>query len=100
MKFAKPLFDRCARGFTMPQKIAFTALGVMWVISPLDFDFIPLAGWIDDAFIIALLKSVWCGPTLPGASAPVVATHIASAGLPASPRETAVVERPHLEVKS
>lgn len=59
------LLDRCSRGFTLPQKLGVTALGVLWVISPLDFDFLPLIGWIDDVMVLDLLRRVWMAPLLP-----------------------------------
>ena len=61
----RPLLDRCSRGFTLPQKLGVTALGVLWVISPLDFDFLPLIGWIDDVMVLDLLRRVWMAPLLP-----------------------------------
>ncbi|MCP9801794.1 DUF1232 domain-containing protein [Synechococcus sp. RedBA-s] len=61
----QPLLDRCSRGFTMPQKLGVTALGLLWVISPLDLDFLPLIGWIDDVMVLDLLRRVWMAPLLP-----------------------------------
>lgn len=59
------LLDRCSRGFTMPQKLGVTVLGLLWVISPLDLDFLPLIGWIDDVMVLDLLRRVWMAPLLP-----------------------------------
>lgn len=61
----RPALDRIARGFTTPQKIGLTIAGVIYVISPFDFDFIPLLGWVDDGMVIYLMKQLWAGPTLP-----------------------------------
>jgi hypothetical protein len=61
----RPALDRIARGFTMQQKIGLTVAGVVYVICPLDFDFIPLLGWVDDGMVIYLMKQLWAGPTLP-----------------------------------
>jgi uncharacterized membrane protein YkvA (DUF1232 family) len=38
-------------GWVIPALI----FAVVYVISPLDFDFIPIVGWIDDAAIVALV---------------------------------------------
>jgi hypothetical protein len=59
-----PVLERISRGLTLQQKIVFTILGVLWVVSPFDFDFIPLLGWIDDLFVINALVRVWKSPTL------------------------------------
>lgn len=61
----RPVLDRIARGFTVPQKIGLTILGLIWVASPLDGDFIPILGWIDDGVVLALIPKVWMAPTLP-----------------------------------
>ncbi|MCC6228536.1 MAG: DUF1232 domain-containing protein [Phycisphaerales bacterium] len=61
----RPVLDRIARGFTVPQKIGLTILGLLWVVSPLDGDFIPLLGWIDDGVVLALIPRIWMAPTLP-----------------------------------
>ena len=29
--------------------------GILYVISPLDFDWLPIIGWVDDGFVIYLL---------------------------------------------
>lgn len=59
------LLARCSRGFTMPQKIGLTVLGLLWVISPLDLDFLVFIGWIDDVMVLDLLRRVWKAPLLP-----------------------------------
>ena len=61
----RPALDRIARGFTTQQKIGLTIAGVIYVISPFDFDFIPVLGWVDDGMVIYLMKQLWSGPTLP-----------------------------------
>ncbi|MBX3316410.1 MAG: DUF1232 domain-containing protein [Phycisphaeraceae bacterium] len=61
----RPVLDRIARGFTLPQKVGLTILGVLWVCSPLDLDFIPIVGWIDDGVVLALIPKIWMAPTLP-----------------------------------
>lgn len=70
------LLDRCSRGFTISQKLAMTIAGLLWVISPLDFDFVPVLGWIDDAFVLAMIRKVWMSPTLPRPSGGLVAVHL------------------------
>jgi uncharacterized membrane protein YkvA (DUF1232 family) len=61
----RPALDRIALGCTTQQKIVFTIAGVIYVISPFDFDFIPVLGWVDDGMVIYLVKQLWAGPTLP-----------------------------------
>lgn len=61
-------FNRlCDRGFTMPQKLLITAGVVLYVLSPLDVipDLFLGLGWLDDAFVLNLLRKVWMSPTLP-----------------------------------
>lgn len=62
----RPVLDRIALGFTLPQKLGLTALVVLYVISPIDLipDVLIGLGWCDDAFIINLLRKVWMSPTL------------------------------------
>jgi hypothetical protein len=64
----QPLLERCSRGFTLPHKVAITIAAVLYIVCPLDFDFIPLIGWIDDVFVISLIRRVWTSPTLPPSS--------------------------------
>lgn len=59
------LLNRYSQGFTLPQKLGITALGMLWVVSPLDFDFLPLIGWIDDVMVLDMLRHVWMAPLLP-----------------------------------
>lgn len=61
----RPALDRIARGFTTQQKVVLTVAAVIYVICPLDFDFLPLVGWVDDGVVLYLLKQLWAGPTLP-----------------------------------
>lgn len=61
----KRALDWSSQGFTLDQKIGITVLAALYVICPLDFDFIPLLGWCDDGFVLVLLSRVWAGPTLP-----------------------------------
>ncbi len=63
----RPVLDRIALGFTLPQKLGLTALVVLYVVSPIDLipDVLVGLGWCDDAFIFNLLRKVWLSPTLP-----------------------------------
>lgn len=65
------LLDRCARGFTMRQKVGITLLGVLYIVSPVDVcpDLFLYLGWLDDGYVIYLLARVWGSPTLPGGPA-------------------------------
>lgn len=59
------LLERCSRGFTLSQKLGITVLCLLWVVSPLDLDFLPLIGWIDDVMVLDMLRRVWMAPLLP-----------------------------------
>lgn len=61
------LLSRCEIGFYPWQKVALTALGVAYVLSPLDMipDIFLLIGWSDDLAVILFLMRVWRSPTLP-----------------------------------
>lgn len=61
----RPALDRIDRGFTLPQKVGLTILGFLYVVVPVDFDFVPLLGWVDDGAVIYLGICMWFGPTLP-----------------------------------
>jgi uncharacterized membrane protein YkvA (DUF1232 family) len=65
MNLIRPILDRIARGFTLPQKLGLTIAGLIYVVSPFDFDFIPVLGWVDDGMVIYLVKQLWAAPTLP-----------------------------------
>lgn len=67
IKPIQALYARIALGFTRPQKIAITIAAIVYVVSPLDCipDLILGLGWIDDAFVINLVRKVWMSPTLP-----------------------------------
>lgn len=56
---------RCRRGFTRGQKVLLLAAGLGYVVVPFDLDFIPVLGWIDDAFVLGFMCRVWRSPTLP-----------------------------------
>jgi hypothetical protein len=61
----RPALDRIDRGFTLPQKLGLTVLGFIYVVCPLDFDVVPLLGWLDDGAVVYLGFRMWGGPTLP-----------------------------------
>lgn len=33
-------------------------LGLGWVLSPFDFDFVPLLGWLDDALVVTVVSGM------------------------------------------
>ena len=35
--------------------VVLLALGIVYIVSPLDFDWVPFIGWIDDAIVFVLL---------------------------------------------
>ena len=61
------LLSRCETGFFPWQKVALTALGAAYVLSPLDMlpDILFPIGFGDDVAVILLLVRVWRSPTLP-----------------------------------
>lgn len=56
--------ERCKLGFTPSQKCLLLVIGFLYVVCPLDFDFIPLLGWLDDAYVLHLMWRVWQSPTV------------------------------------
>lgn len=70
------ILARCNLGFTLGQKVFWTALGLIYFISPIDLlpDILfPPFGFLDDGFVLYLIYCVWKGPTLPpGSPAPTV----------------------------
>lgn len=63
----RTLLDRCSTGFTATEKFAYTLIGVILVVSPLDLipDVFLLVGQIDDIMVIVTLVKIWRSPTLP-----------------------------------
>lgn len=47
--------------FSTGNAIIVTILGVLYIISPIDLipDFVPIAGWVDDAMVAFLIVSAW-----------------------------------------
>ena len=64
---AKRLLDGCRYGYRLSQKLGYTALGLLYIVSPIDVipDLIVLFGQCDDFFVIYLLIRIWMSPTLP-----------------------------------
>jgi uncharacterized membrane protein YkvA (DUF1232 family) len=62
----KSLLHRCTQGFTLGQKLLATMLVLIYLISPIDLcpDFVPIAGFGDDLYVLYLGIRVWCSPTL------------------------------------
>lgn len=58
------LLARCRTGFTPVEKFIAFGAGVGYVLCPLDFDFIPAIGWIDDGYAIYLVWRVLSSPTI------------------------------------
>ena len=58
-------------GFTFGQKVFWTAVALIYFISPIDIipDILfPPFGFLDDGFVFYLVYCVWKGPTLPPGS--------------------------------
>src|SRR5690606_12718065 len=56
----KTLFQMLREAFRGRYKMSFltslaVVLGLIYIVSPLDFDWIPLVGWVDDGFVFYLL---------------------------------------------
>src|SRR5690606_33543862 len=56
----KTLFQMLREVFHGKYKMSFATnlaviLGLIYIISPLDFDWIPILGWVDDGFVFYLL---------------------------------------------
>lgn len=83
------LLKRCRIGFTLGEKLMVLGCGAAYVLFPLDFDFIPVIGWIDDGYAIFLVCQVMTAPTL---SATELAAKKADAPLsPSTPRSGEVL---------
>jgi len=61
----RALWRRCARGFTLRQKLAILVLGMVYTVSSVDLmpDVIPVLGQIDDLAALALVVRAMLGPT-------------------------------------
>lgn len=66
----------CDRPRTITQKTKLTLLALVWVINPLDFDFIPILGWIDEGFVAYCVARIWQSPTIPPTVPPIASTAV------------------------
>lgn len=96
---AQTLLARCDVGFYLWQKLALTALGVAYILSPLDVvpDVLIILGWSDDVFVGYLIARIWRSPTLPKTDGdnPELATAPIRRSSPRQQTRVAMVRREH-----
>lgn len=70
LRIVRLFLDQCKTGFTLQQKLLFSALLIFYVPLPIDLlpDFLPPLTYADDGLAIWLLVKLLRAPTLPPTS--------------------------------
>lgn len=86
------ILEQCHTGFPLGQKILIVSGCILYVICPLDLDFLPVVGWLDDGIALILAVRVLKSPTL-------TVCEGTSQGTQAASRARKQTDRPHQNLK-